>query len=232
MAEFRRFLDSHDIAFVFVDDGSRDATLKVLNEIRTGREHRVDVLPLERNQGKAEAVRRGMAYALERPFHYVGFWDADLATPLDSIPSFVELLDERPAVDMVFGARVKLLGRQIERRASRHYLGRVFATAVSYVLRLPIYDTQCGAKLFRANPTTRALFRAPFISRWIFDVEVIARFIAETGSTRLAAEKIYEFPLMQWADIQGSKLKGSDFGAAARDLLRIYRTYRKLLGKS
>jgi len=209
-----------------VDDGSRDQTAAVLERIRTGREERVVVLRQSVNRGKGEAVRCGMNYALDQHLPYAGFWDADLATPLSAIVQFVDFLTNHAELDMIFGARVKLLGRHVERKASRHYLGRAFATAASLVLRLPIYDTQCGAKLFRCTPQMRAVFERPFSSRWIFDVEIIARYISLMKSPSEAGRRIYEFPLDRWADVKGSKLGPYDFGRAAYDLFKIRRKYR------
>jgi hypothetical protein len=127
---------------------------------------------------------------------------------------------------MIIGSRVKLLGRHIERRPSRHYLGRFFATAASAVLGLAVYDTQCGAKLFRASSAI-SFFQQPFCSRWIFDVEIIARLIqARRGKeSRQPEQVIYEVPLLAWKDIPGSKLKYSDFVRAAWELLRIRNRY-------
>ena len=161
-----------EIHFIFVNDGSRDATLDVLNGLHARLPGSTHILDCARNGGKAEAVRQGLALALSQLHPRVtGFWDADLATPLEAIPELLSVFDEQPEILMVFGARVKLLGRRVERLAVRHYLGRVFATVVSNILRMPIYDTQCGAKLFRSTPELAQALTTPFLSRWIFDVE-------------------------------------------------------------
>jgi dolichyl-phosphate beta-glucosyltransferase len=229
VAQFRQFLSESQVRFVFVDDGSEDNTLELLANLREGNADRVSVLRSVTNQGKAEAVRMGVNFALDQGVEYFGFWDADLATPLDAIRQFLEVFDSRPNVDMVFGSRVKLLGRKVERRAARHYLGRIFATVVSSMLRLPIYDTQCGAKIFRIGSGTRNLCAEPFLSRWVFDVEILARYIVQIGSPRLAAQGIYEYPLHNWEDIAGSKVKARDFFIALYDLSKIYRKYLRQL---
>jgi glycosyltransferase involved in cell wall biosynthesis len=226
--QFLEFLYHSQISFVFVDDGSRDHTIDRLEGLRAGHEDRVFVLRLPANGGKAEAVRAGLNFALDQNADYIGFWDADLATPLDAIPQFLAVLAAKPELDMVFGSRVKLLGRHVQRKTSRHYLGRVFATVVSSMLRLPIYDTQCGAKIFRVRPKTRELIADPFLSRWVFDVELIARYIRQLGSAQQAAQGIYEFPLDVWEDVGGSKIRPFDFLAALRDIVLIYRKYRLL----
>ena len=213
------------IGFLFVNDGSSDSTPELLRKLESRDPDRFAVLDQPRNRGKAEAVRVGMRAAFERHPTYVGYWDADLATPLDAIPSFVELLGERTDLEMVFGSRVKLMGRTIERSAWRHYPGRVLATLSSLVLGLPIYDTQCGAKLFRSSPEISALFAEPFASNWLFDVELLARYVrARRGADRPRPEDtIYEFALHEWRDVPGSKIRPWDFFVALGDLARIHR---------
>lgn len=225
---FREYLaGNRQSRILFVDDGSTDQTGRVLEQVRSGHEHCAEILRCGKNKGKAEAVRRGLTYALEN-FHQeiVGYWDADLATPLDSVGRFLTVLDNRPEIEMVFGSRVKLLGRYVERRPVRHYLGRVFATFVSQMLRLPIYDTQCGAKLFRVTPAIRQIFVEPFLSKWVFDVEIIARYLKLYGNDPKRLEQIiYEYPLETWIDIPGSKVHPTDFLIALQDLFRIKRKY-------
>ena len=219
-------LDHAALELVFVDDGSTDGTRGVLEAIRARYPDRVRVVVQRANCGKAEAVRRGVLDAFQRRPSAVGFWDADLATPLSELPPFVRVLEEQPEIDVVIGSRVKLMGRHIERRAWRHYLGRIFATAASVALELPVYDTQCGAKLFRATPAIARVFAEPFLARWVFDVEILARFLANHPGSRSDAQRaIYELPLRQWVDVHGTKLKSGDFAKAAVDLAMLRARY-------
>ncbi|NQU22424.1 MAG: glycosyltransferase [Candidatus Nealsonbacteria bacterium] len=217
----------HSVRFLMVDDGSTDATQSVLQSLHRRDPQRFSVLRLPQNSGKAEAVRRGILSAMAEPVETVGFWDADLATPLEAIPEFLDTMQQNPQLQLVIGARVKLLGRHVERRPLRHYLGRVFATAASLALRLPVYDTQCGAKMFRVTQQTRRLFATPFCTNWIFDVELLARLVRLRKAAGLASPEqcVYELPLTQWRDVAGSKVRPRDFVKSFFELLRIYRRY-------
>ncbi len=224
---FRKFaIDGADLTFLFVDDGSTDGTAAVLANLRREDPSRFAVLTLEQNSGKAEAVRLGMMAAMERGPEIVGFWDADLATPLSEIQQFLDVFAQKAGVVMVFGARVRLLGRNISRRESRHYFGRIGATLISRTLGLAVYDTQCGAKLFRVDDTLRQILSTPFRSRWIFDVEIIARLVRLRGRDA-AAQAIYELPIREWRDVHGSKVKSRDFIRALRDLWKIRGAYKR-----
>ncbi len=228
VAAFERFCSTTlGVRFIFVDDGSIDDTATVLAHLRDRNPTRFAMIEQTPNQGKAEAVRAGIRAAFAQQPTYVGYWDADLAAPLEEIPRLVQVLEEHPALEMVFGSRVQLLGRSIRRKTYRHYLGRVFATAASMALELPVYDTQCGAKLFRASPATAALFTEPFRSGWIFDVEIIARLIASRRGTELpgAAEVIYELPLNRWHDVGDSRVRPGDFFRAVIAIGEIRKRY-------
>lgn len=212
------------LGFVLVDDGSSDATKDVITALAARAPEAFQTVILEKNQGKAEAVRQGVLAAAKASPAYIGYWDADLATPLEAIPGFRTLLDDRPELQLVMGSRIQLLGRSIRRSTKRHYLGRVFATAASRLLCLPVYDTQCGAKLFRATPAMLATFEEPWLTRWLFDVELIARMRVsdEARGGRPATSVIYELPLDQWHDVAGSKVRGREFLRAGRELWRLW----------
>ena len=225
-SRFLEFLEASEATrLLFVDDGSPDDTLQALKHMAAARPDRVTVLALAENVGKGEAVRRGLLRAMDDGTELVGFWDADLATPLRLAEDFRDLLADQPQVRWVLGSRWRGLGRQIERNAIRHYVSRVFATVVSTMLDLPVYDTQCGAKVFRTDDTLRRVLAEPFVSRWIFDVELLARLvIAHRAGTapdpRLA---VHELPLSHWVHDGRSHVRPGDFVRAAVELWRISR---------
>jgi glycosyltransferase involved in cell wall biosynthesis len=220
--------DIPGLNLLFVDDGSRDGTPEIHQRLCAARPGRVESLTLPRNQGKAEAVRQGLLRALAGPATGVGYLDADLATPPSEVLRLLALFQGRPQFDVLLASRVKLLGRTIDRNAGRHYLGRVFATAASLVLRMPVYDTQCGAKLLRRSPALTHALAEPFRGRWTFDVELLGRLV--TGAPGIAPvplARIHEEPLLLWRDVGESKLNttqvlqaGLDLALIGRDLAR------------
>ena len=221
---FAGFLGLHpDTRVVLVNDGSRDRTLEVLRSLESGHPNQVTVVDLQPNGGKAEAVRQGLRRGLADGAELVGFWDADLATPLDALAEFRQILAQRPDIDWVIGARVQLLGRSISRHAWRHTLGRLFATGASLTLGIPVYDTQCGAKLFRADPSLAEALERPFASRWVFDVELMGRYLNRLSARGVSPpeQRIFEYPLMTWIDVKGSKVKATDFFRSFVELVRI-----------
>jgi dolichyl-phosphate beta-glucosyltransferase len=213
-----------DIDILFVDDGSKDATRAILNELAREHPDHLRVLGLDQNGGKAEAVRRGLLAAIgANRSSYVGYLDADLATPPHEMKRLITIMRGSTA-QVLFGARVALLGHEIERSTVRHYLGRVFGTLASIALRLTIYDTQCGAKLFRVTPTLASVLREPFLSRWVFDVELLGRLLAGADSApAIPVASVWEEPLRAWRDVKGSKLDARQMARALIDLARIDR---------
>jgi glycosyltransferase involved in cell wall biosynthesis len=206
---------------LLVNDGSKDATADVARALVARSPERMGLLDLPTNAGKAEAVRAGLRQASQR-FDIIGYWDADLATPFGELAPMVEILVEHPHIRMVLGSRVRLLGRQIERNPVRHILGRVFATAASVVLDLPVYDTQCGAKVLRRCAEVEQALEEPFLSRWAFDVELMARMMRATEDGP-RQDMFVEHSLMKWVDVPGSKVRPSDLPRSLYDLLGVYR---------
>jgi len=210
------------LSIMLVDDGSRDGTSALHADMVARRPGRIEALALPRNRGKAEAVRQGLLTALKGPAAVVGFMDADLATPTAEMERLCAILCDRKDCDVLLGSRVQMLGRLITRRPLRHYLGRAFATAASLVLRLPVYDSQCGAKLFRRTAALARALERPFLSRWIFDVELLSRLVTRAADTTpIPPERIREEPLERWTDCVGSKLGSWQILLSLLDLVRI-----------
>lgn len=214
--DFARFLAKNDdFDFLFVDDGSTDRTVEVLQDFCSSHPGRAEYICNPQNGGKAFSVQNGMLHACKK-YDRVGFLDADLSAPPEAMAQLDEALDRFPAARAAFGSRVKRLGAIIERNELRHLAGRVFATLANLMLHVGSYDSQCGAKLFNSE-VVPALFEAPFVSNWFFDLELILR---------EGQKGIVEVPLNEWVEKGGSKIKSSDFLKAPLELWRIRKHYR------
>lgn len=224
--QLRTSLESEkDLHLMFVDDGSKDDTPKLLHELAQAFPEQVRVHLLPQNKGKAEAVRQGMHQALIAwpKAEYVGFFDADLATPLEEATRLRRTVAPFTP-GMIIGSRVNLFGTtDIQRNNTRHYVGRLSATMVSTSLGLGVYDTQCGAKLVRSDMVPQ-LFGEEFMSRWLFDVELIWRLMIAVGSERMRSE-LAEVPVSRWYEVAGSKVRFSDGLRVPYELWRIKRAY-------
>ena len=150
---FEKFINSNKtIDICFSDDGSKDKTYEIINSLAVKFKDRIRVIRLEKNSGKSEAIRQAvMLLSKEKDYDYIGYLDADLSTPLTEIEKLFDYAIAHNEYDMVMGSRIKRLGTEIRRSLLRHYFGRVFATFASMMLGLPVYDTQCGAKIFKAE---------------------------------------------------------------------------------
>lgn len=210
---------------LLVNDGSTDGTASMLDALAQQFAD-VSVMHLDRNSGKAEAVRLGLLAALAAGATTVAFTDADFATSPSEMHRLVARCrdEHRP---MVIGSRVELMGHRVQRSGVRHYTGRVFATATSIVLGFPVYDTQCGAKVFADSPALRAALANPFVGRWSFDVELIGRLAAANGP-----EGFLEVPLLEWHDVAGSKLGLAASFQAALELVSVHRSLKRYRRRS
>lgn len=206
-----------------VNDGSADDTIAVLRELQREHPDRIDVHDLAQNVGKAEAVRRGVLDSRHREYDLVGYLDADFATPPRTLEAMVPAFGAQHKV--VVGSRVRRAGANIERSVFRHYLGRSFATVATLTLGVSLYDTQCGAKLF-ARDVAFELFSEPFLTRWLFDLELLMRLKALVGPDAFS-EMIYEYPLSEWIEKGDSRLRPKDLITVPYDLMRLRRAYRR-----
>jgi len=215
------FLQYSEISFLLIDDGSNDNTYELINRLEKNNSN-VTCKKNEKNLGKAESVRYGVNNSNLDDYDYVGYLDADLATPVSEVVKLLQFAYKYPEKDIIMGSRIKLLGNKVNRSLLRHYLGRIFATIISqFILKIPIYDSQCGAKVFKAA-IAKKLFKSPFHTKWLFDVELLLRF---KNSKNNLAEKVVELPLYQWTEKGNSKIKWYEFVSVPFQILKLYVKY-------
>jgi len=223
--DYTTFLENTPKAKVcFVNDASTDATKEVLQSLQSLLPKQIILLDNERNSGKAEAVREGVLFCYkEKLAPQIAYLDADLATSLEECYEISTNLNSQKS--FVFASRILKIGSVVERRFLRFLFGRIIATFISNILNIKVYDTQCGCKVFTSK-IANLLFGKPFISKWLFDVELFSRILCHYGESE-GLRMMEEIPVKQWIDQGESKVKISYFFRLWYDLFLIRKTHRE-----
>ena len=223
--EFTDYIDKNSgYHLCFVNDGSKDQTLKVLQELRKGRENFITVYDCEQNGGKAEAVRLGMLHMSQKDdLDYIGFLDADLSTDLSDFDDLVKTI-EHSEYKIVSGSRISRMGANITKESARKIISLTINFIIRKILSMDFKDTQCGAKIFHKDVINIA-FKQKFVTQWIFDVEIFKRVTIHFG-LKQAKSMLCEQPLKRWIHAAGSKLSMKDSLKIIFQLAQIAWVYR------
>ena len=206
---FLNFVDSNlGYHLCFVNDGSTDNTLNVLNTLSKDREANISVFNCEKNGGKGEAVRQGVLHLAKDPqLDYIGYLDADLSTDFKDFDDLVKTI-ETSKFKIVSGSRMSRMGAHITKESARKIISKTINLIIRSILKMPFNDTQCGAKIMDKD-IVKHMFKTPFITRWLFDVEIFIRMRKHYGKKE-AISYICEKPLKRWIHADGSKLSMKD----------------------
>ena len=88
----------YDYEIVFIDDGSKDATLHNLRKLYAEKKCPVTVVSFSRNFGKEAGIYAGLQHAKG---DYIAVIDADLQQRPEIVANMVKILDEKPECDVV-----------------------------------------------------------------------------------------------------------------------------------
>ena len=194
---------SKQVSWLFVDDGSTDRTVERVEHLL--KFQNVQLYSLGKNYGKAEAIRLGLTLKLNSQFKVFGYLDADCAflkaDIFDLISLFCAKLEVDQDVDCLIGSRVKLSGREINRKPTRHYISRILLTVINFKWKEAPYDTQSGFKLFRNRPVFKEVLAQKFSTKWFIDLEIFSRIIFVQKRI-----KIWEEPVSYWQEIPDSRI--------------------------
>jgi dolichyl-phosphate beta-glucosyltransferase len=197
---------------VVVDNGSVDDTIGAVWRFADGLDGAVPVEVVGcARPGKGAAVRRGLLSSTSR---FVGFFDADLATPVETLTAAMGHLQQDATAVIasrhVTGAsfvRPQSLGRRAGGAAFR---------VLAHDLVSGVHDTQCGFKFFQRDAVMRALAQCQ-TTGFAFDVELLQRIQRDGGS-------IVEVPVAWTDDTRSTFHPVRDGLASFGAVLQMYRS--------
>jgi dolichyl-phosphate beta-glucosyltransferase len=213
-----QILKQEKVTIYFANDGSTDKTQQIIDDICKNNKNCYSLNYLT-NEGKSKTIFKSVnKLLLEDKFDYIGYFDADFSTPAKQLDVIVDYINSNKP-EFIFASRIKKLNATILRKTHRHYIGRIILTIINLRFNLSIYDTQCGCKIF-STKIIKESFNIPFITSWLFDIEIFIRL----KNKKLLNQGV-EFPIDEWKDIDGSKLKTSHFFKIFKEIINLYNNY-------
>jgi len=157
---------------IFIDDGSTDRTVSLINKSKISLEKAlgviVEIIAYKDNKGKGNAVKMGM---LASDSDYTLFFDADMATPISEFEKFLPFI--RKGAPVIIGTRKNGESTvQVHQPRYRELLGKGFTFLSNIVLNTWVTDFTCGFKAFSRNAKNE-IFSKATINRWGYDAEIM-----------------------------------------------------------
>lgn len=214
LAELASFLKEPDFArlklstrIFVVNDGSEDATFKILQRLSYKQKPAFEIVSYQKNRGKSYAIRYAMQHVPVADYYYVA--DADLSASWQEFHKLFASLQSFK-VDCVIGSRA-VKGAKVKTQLFRKIFGRISSIFINLILGLHFKDTQCGYKLY--NKACIKKFADTRIDRWGGDFEILYLLTK-------AKLKIKEMPI-KWQHVKQSKVRPLDYIKTLGELIKI-----------
>jgi len=199
---------SYSWELIFVNDGSRDKTLKLLKNL-SFKKPNVRIINYPVNRGKGYAICQGIKSAGGK---YILFTDIDHSVAIKTIETFFPYFEEGYKV-VIGSRRVKGAKIAVHQYLLREFLGRGFTALVNLFICWGVADATCGFKAFE-NRTAQKIFSKITVYDWAFDAEIL--FICKKNNIKFAQAPV------TWRDVRGSKVSlKKDIWRSAKGILKI-----------
>lgn len=185
---------------IFVNDGSKDSTSKLMQEMSKNRPN-IKIVSYEKNKGKGYAIIQGVKKAKGS---YILFTDIDHSVPIATVESFFKLFNIGYKV-VIGSRRVEGANIKVHQKPLREFLGRGFTFFVNVMVCWGVTDVTCGFKAFEGK-IAKEVFKLVSIYDWAFDAEII--FICKKNKIKFAQAPVI------WSDNRATRV------SLKRDVLR------------